>query len=73
MSVIVDAHQHFWRYQTYETSWMEVPPHAGDPLFAPIRRSFEPPDLLPELQRAAKDTLSMTRRSVGSREGMFSE
>jgi hypothetical protein len=31
MSLIVDAHQHFWTYGTYQTSWMEKPPYAGDP------------------------------------------
>ena len=49
MTVIVDAHQHFWVYGTYQTSWMEVPPYAGDPVFKPIRRSFQPDDLWPEL------------------------
>jgi len=45
MTVIVDAHQHFWNYGTYQTSWMEKPPYAGDPTFASIRRSFGPDDL----------------------------
>jgi L-fuconolactonase len=49
MTVIIDAHQHFWRYDTYQTSWMEAPPYGGDPVFGPIRRSFGPDDLLPEL------------------------
>ena len=52
MTVIVDAHQHFWTYGTYQTSWMEVPPYAGDPLFRPIRRSFQPVDLWPDLAAA---------------------
>jgi predicted TIM-barrel fold metal-dependent hydrolase len=26
MNAVVDAHQHFWTYGTYQTSWMEVPP-----------------------------------------------
>jgi L-fuconolactonase len=52
MSPIVDAHQHFWVYDTYQTSWMEAPPYAGDPAFQPLRRSFEPNDLAPELQAA---------------------
>jgi L-fuconolactonase len=49
---IVDAHQHFWTYGTYQTSWMEAPPYAGDAAFQPLRRSFQPDDLAPELQAA---------------------
>src|SRR6516165_4411281 len=52
MSPVVDAHQHFWTYGTYQTSWMEAPPYAGDSAFQPLRRSFEPGDLAPELQAA---------------------
>ena len=48
--IVVDAHQHFWTYGTYQTSWMEQPPYAGDPAFEPIRRSFSPKDLLVELE-----------------------
>jgi len=49
VTVIVDAHQHFWLFGTYQTSWMEVPPYAGDAVLKPIRRSFQPDDLWPEL------------------------
>ena len=52
MVPLVDAHQHFWTYGTYQTSWMEVPPYAGDSAFQPLRRSFEPADLRPALQAA---------------------
>src|SRR6516164_1336862 len=52
MTAIVDAHQHFWNYGTYQTSWMEKSPYAGDPAFAPIQRSFGPADLQPELEAA---------------------
>jgi len=52
MSLVVDAHQHFWTYGTYQTSWMEVPPYAGDPAFEPLRRSFQPADLAPKLKAA---------------------
>lgn len=52
MSPIVDAHQHFWTYNTYQTSWMELPPYVGDPAFEPLRRSFQPDDLVPELKAA---------------------
>ena len=44
--------KHFWTYGTYPTSWMEVPPYAGDPAFQPLRRSFHPDDLTPELKAA---------------------
>jgi L-fuconolactonase len=50
MAMIIDAHQHFWTYGTYQTSWMEKPPYAGDPAFEPLRRSFRPTDLEPQLQ-----------------------
>jgi len=50
MNFVVDAHQHFWTYGTYQTSWMEVPPYAGDPAFQALRRSFQPTDLTPELK-----------------------
>jgi L-fuconolactonase len=43
---------HIWIYGTYQTSWMEVPPYADDAAFQPLRRSFEPDDLAPELQAA---------------------
>ena len=52
MTAIVDAHQHFRNYGTYQTSWMEKPAYAGDLAFAPIQRSFGPADLEPELQAA---------------------
>ena len=31
---------------------MEVPPYAGDPAFEPLRASFQPDDLIPELKAA---------------------
>jgi L-fuconolactonase len=52
MGPIVDAHQHFWDYGTYQTSWMEKPPYAGEATFSAIRRSFGPDDLAPELRAA---------------------
>ena len=55
MSLVVDAHQHFWTYGTYQTSWMEVPPYEGDPGLQPMRRSFGPDDLVPELKAAGVD------------------
>jgi predicted TIM-barrel fold metal-dependent hydrolase len=60
MSLVVDAHQHFWTYGTYQTSWMEAPPYAGDPLFLRLRRSFQPADLKPELNAAViKHTIAV--------------
>jgi L-fuconolactonase len=52
MGPVVDAHQHFWTYGTYRTSWMEAPPYAGDSALRPLRRSFGPDVLAPELQAA---------------------
>jgi predicted TIM-barrel fold metal-dependent hydrolase len=52
VGLVIDAHQHFWTYGTYQTSWMEVPPYAGDPSFQPLRCSFGPDDLMPKLQEA---------------------
>jgi len=52
MSFVVDAHQHFWTYGTYQTSWMDMLPYAGDPSFQPLRRSFQPDDLMHELKSA---------------------
>lgn len=49
---IIDAHQHFWTYGTYQTSWMERLPYKGNEAFAPLRRSFTPDDLEPRLQAA---------------------
>ena len=39
VSLVVAAHQHFWTYGTYQPSWMEVPPYAGDPAF-PAAEAF---------------------------------
>jgi L-fuconolactonase len=50
MSLVVDAHQHFWTYGTYQTSWMDTAPYAGDAAFQPLRRCFQPEDLAPELK-----------------------
>jgi L-fuconolactonase len=52
MSVVVDAHQHFWTYGSYQTSWMDERPYAGDSKFEPLRRSFQPEDLMPALRAA---------------------
>ena len=48
MGVIVDAHRTSGR-TALSNSWMEAPPYVGDPAFQPLRRSFQPDDLVPEL------------------------
>lgn len=49
---VIDAHQHFWRHGSYQTSWMDQAPYAGDPVFEVLRRDFGPDDLYPELKEA---------------------
>jgi hypothetical protein len=39
MTEIVEAHQHFWTYGTYQTSWMENRPM---PVIRPLRQSGDP-------------------------------
>jgi L-fuconolactonase len=41
----IDAHQHFWRYNSDEFDWI-------DDSMAALRRNFLPHDLEPELNRA---------------------
>jgi L-fuconolactonase len=65
MAVIIDAHQHFWSYGTYQTSWMEKPPYVGDPAFEPLRRSFTPADLEPQLQAAGVDRTVLVQAADG--------
>ena len=40
------------RFLSSCSSWLQAPPYAGDPAFQPLRRSFRPEDLAPELQAA---------------------
>src|SRR6201990_5424 len=49
MSMVIDAHQHFWDPARAEYPWME-----GDAL-APIRRAFGPSDLAPLLAENGVD------------------
>lgn len=42
----IDAHQHFWKYDPIEHSWIDESMHA-------LRRDFLPDHLAPELSRAA--------------------
>ncbi len=48
--MIVDSHQHFWRYDAVEYDWI------GDDLAA-IRRDFLPADLAREIALAAVDAV----------------
>jgi len=59
----IDAHQHFWRYESKEYRWI-------DDSMAALRRDFFPADLKPELERSgfqgcvavqARSTLEETR------------
>jgi L-fuconolactonase len=45
----VDAHQHFWNLELVEYPWL-----TSD--LAPIRRTFEPPELEPQLRTAGIDS-----------------
>src|SRR5438874_9327928 len=44
----IDAHQHFWRYNSDEYDWI-------DDSMSCLRRDFLPADLKPELDRAGFD------------------
>lgn len=52
---VIDAHQHFWRFGSYQTSWLDKPPYAGDPAFTPIARDFGPQELCAELETSGVD------------------
>ncbi len=52
---VIDAHQHFWRHGSYQTSWMDEPPYAGDAAFAPLRRDFGPEPLRAAMDAAGVD------------------
>ena len=51
MSLVIDAHQHFWQRQPapFDYDWLESPGHAA------ICRDFLPPHLLPHLEQAGID------------------
>ena len=55
--MIVDAHQHFWRYDPCEYDWI-------DDRMAALRRDFMPADLTPHLAQAGLQAAKkMTRIS----------
>jgi L-fuconolactonase len=45
VTVHIDAHQHFWKYDPGEYAWI-------DDTMEPLRRNFLPPDVEPEMARA---------------------
>jgi L-fuconolactonase len=50
MSLVIDAHQHFWQLrQPFDYGWLEQPALSG------IRRDYLPNDLAPHLRRAGVD------------------
>ena len=51
-----------------QTSWMEATPYAGDPAFAPLRRSFAPGDLAPELRAAGVQATVAVQAAGGDAE-----
>ena len=64
--MIVDAHQHFWRYQPREYAWI-------DDRMTALRRDFLPADLLPHLEQAGVDaTIAVqTQHSIGETEWLL--
>lgn len=48
MNMVIDSHQHFWKYDPAEYGWIEQSMSA-------IRRDFLPEDLRPSMQAAAVD------------------
>jgi L-fuconolactonase len=68
--MFLDSHQHFWKYGSYQTSWMDKSPYAGDPAFAPIRRSFGPDDLQPELEIAGVSASITVEAADGGEENI---
>jgi len=46
--MLIDAHQHFWRYDPAEYEWI-------DDSMAALRRDFLPEDLAREMARAGID------------------
>jgi L-fuconolactonase len=56
--MIVDAHQHFWRYEPREYGWI-------DDRMEPLRRDFMPADLVPHLEQAGVDvTIAVQTRQT---------
>lgn len=50
MSLVIDAHQHFWQLsQPFHYAWLDAPQHK------PIRRDYLPQDLLPHLANTGVD------------------
>jgi L-fucono-1,5-lactonase len=64
--MIVDAHQHFWRYEPREYGWI-------DDRMGAIRRDFMPADLVPHLEQAGVDvTIAVqTRQTIEETEWLL--
>ena len=64
--MIVDAHQHFWRYDPREYAWIDDRMEA-------LRRDFLPDDLVPHLEQAGVDaTIAVqTRQTVEETEWLL--
>ena len=64
--MIVDAHQHFWRYKPREYAWI-------DDRMTALRRDFLPADLVPHLEQAGVDaTIAVqTQHSIGETEWLL--
>ncbi|MEM7225654.1 MAG: amidohydrolase family protein [Pseudomonadota bacterium] len=39
---MIDAHAHVWRAGSLQIQWLDTPPVAGDPRWAPLRATFSP-------------------------------
>jgi hypothetical protein len=67
MTIIVDAHQHFWNYGTYQSSWMEAPPYAGDPVYQHSDARFTLTIFCPSSKRPASTIRLRSRRRTERR------
>src|SRR4029450_6019587 len=65
-AMIVDAHQHFWRYDPREYDWI-------DDRMAGLRRDFMPADLTPHMAQAGVDaTIAVqTRQTIEETEWLL--
>src|SRR4029450_12208310 len=65
-AMIVDAHQHFWRYDPREYDWI-------DDRMAALRRDFMPADLTPHMAQAGVDaTIAVqTRQTIEETGGLL--
>jgi hypothetical protein len=71
MGPVIDADQRFWTFGICQTSWMAMPPYAGDPMFEPIGRSFGLPmySASSDSARSGSGLRVRLRESVPNRSG----